>query len=410
MPNQTYLIGLVITIATMAGIYLLSPPESSPHVAQIVVLCGSFVAWFWLLARIQNAEKKWQSDGLSRFEQELNGLGNDFDGLLTALNDEFSHQISNTQDELTQVHALLNDAIGKLIGSFTGLETTTRQQHELVLQLTMSQTGRSVNNADASNAEDAEEVITFEKFLDDTTSTLTMFVENTIENSKHGMELVDKMDEINLEMGRIQKILNEVEAIASQTNLLALNAAIEAARAGESGRGFAVVADEVRKLSMRSSEFSTQIRKHMDDAMRSVGKAEGVINNISSKDMNFALQSKRNVEFMIAKVHGINDNMVDAVEKLSLTTEEVGVNVKTAVTSLQFQDLATQLIMHSSGRQNAMREILTGIVAIDEEFLDQSDRLGRWHKKLGEARSLIERTRHNPVRQVNVDAGDVELF
>ncbi|OIQ75790.1 hypothetical protein GALL_425360 [mine drainage metagenome] len=85
-------------------------------------------------------------------------------------------------------------------------------------------------------------------------------------------------------------------------------------------------------------------------------------------------------------------------------------DVKSAVTSLQFQDLATQLITHCTGRQSAMQEILAGIVAIDERHLEQKDRLDRWHRKLQEARILIDRTRHNPVKQLNVDAGDIELF
>lgn len=414
MQKNLPLFGLVISVAVLAAMYFMAAPGSTLNPMQWLVLGVGCIGWLTLLATSQKKKdpREWQPRAI---DQEISSLADSFDGLLNILHEEFNGQINSTQDELQQLRTLLEDAIQKLIDSFTGLESTTRVQHGLVLQLTNV---GGENNHDGetdpdhrTGAETPQQTkVTLEKFLADTSTTLGMFVENTIQGSKLGMELVVKMDDISNQISKINQILTEVEGIASQTNLLALNAAIEAARAGESGRGFAVVADEVRKLSLRSSEFSTEIRNHMSDVNQSVNQAEHVIKQMSSKDMNFALQSKMNVEGMITHIQDINRTTITVTEKLGLTTNEVENNVHTAITTLQFQDLATQLVGHAGRRMEIIRSILEGIANIEAQHQTESNRLERLRKSIEEMTDLIEKSRHNPVKQVNVDAGDIELF
>ena len=330
---------------------------------------------------------------------QKDNLTQEVDRLFGILASEFTLQFNASKSELEQLRSVFSDAIQKLISSFTSLEGITRHQQELAYALTQSSSGVNENG----------EEINFKKFLDETTNTLTVFVDNTIGSSKLGMSLVQKMDDIDRDVQKILNVLGEIESIASQTNLLALNAAIEAARAGDYGRGFAVVADEVRKLSVRSDEFSNQIRAHMKQVTASVGDAQNVLHDISSKDINFALESKLQVDQMIEKIEAINDQVMQTVNQLSITAGEVEAHVHTAVTSLQFQDMANQLLLHADKRIDAMQSVINA--ATQSNTVDsQRNQPEYWQKRLQNTQEIIEKTHHNPVKQITVDVGDIELF
>jgi methyl-accepting chemotaxis protein len=400
MKKKSLLIGIVISAVTVAATMALADKGQSLSPAQIgVMVLGLFI----LLLLIGAQAPKTAQDDHSRLERintALSSLADSFDGMLKILNEEFNNQVTSTQNELSQLQTLLVDAGGKLVSSFTELESNAHLQHQLVLQITTQQGG----------SETASDKITLDKFLTETSSTLGMFVDNTVKGHQQGMDLVSKMEQISDQLNQVNNILNEVESISSQTNLLALNAAIEAARAGESGRGFAVVADEVRKLSLRSAEFSTQIRSHMNQVTNAVSQTGTVIQQFSSQNMSFAMDSKENVDSMMSTIQGINQTMVDAVQKISLSSSDVEKHVRTAITTMQFEDLATQLLNHAGKRMSIIQTLLDGISHVGVEYQSEPDRLERLRKAIHAVTEMIEKSRHNPVKQVNVEAGGVDFF
>jgi len=265
---------------------------------------------------------------------------------------------------LRQTQDILADAIGKLIDSFTAINANVRAQQELAMSMAQMLSGTG----------GAKDEANFEQLMRETSETLTTFVDNTVHTSKIAMGLVDEMDDVNRQVAAILGILGEIEGISKQTNLLALNAAIEAARAGESGRGFAVVADEVRTLSLRTNHFSQLIRTHMDKVHGSLGIAEKSIHEMASLDMNFALQSKNSVHEMMKEIQKTNATVEQNMAELGKIAVDVEQNVGTAVTTLQFQDMTTQLIDHTRMRVQAMDAILLEVAAASAEGANEAAR------------------------------------
>lgn len=340
-----------------------------------------------------------QTDQVSEIKHHI-------DTMLSGLAQCFNTQYTQASGELEQVRGLLNDASDKLVTSFTNLETYSRNQQELALSITAQ------GNHD--NQENTEEQVDFESFLGEIASTLSVFVDTTVDTSRVGMQLVEMMDDINGRVNTIVGVLGEIESIAKQTNLLALNAAIEAARAGEAGRGFAVVADEVRNLSTRSSQFSSQIRGYMSGVHDSVRAAEQSINGMASKDMQFALVSKQRVGNMLDSVRGINQRMNVAVDEITMISKEVGSEVARTVTSLQFQDLVTQLLARVCHRIQTMSDSLQEIEQVQsaaaaiQDLPSLSQYLQRYDSVIAKANSGPSGS--GPVSQGHMASGDIDLF
>ena len=344
---------------------------------------------------------------------DLAGLLEDTNRLLSVCASEIRAQLNGGRDDLTRVQTLVRDASEKLLTSFSGINQQSSAQQKLALQI---RDGRGSAHSGSSGVDG---------FLADASKTLNYFVENIIENSRVGTALVEKVEAINSQLTDIRNSLGEIEGISTQTNLLALNAAIEAARAGDAGRGFAVVADEVRRLSDRAKEFSQKIRDNIAVVSETVHATEGAIHAMAEKDMSFALeakQQKQQVDDTILKVQSVNAGLADAVAEISMIAARIEADVNVAVTSLQFQDLVTQLIGHVKKRHVALDEVLAMVAEIPAKIGLQGQAIsvlsadGAIAARAGAGAVLValealrQAGERNPVRQQQMDTGAIELF
>ena len=366
--------------------------------ALLFLVLASF--WCYLLSRAGNGEKPSETGELAvRGDAPLIHESNSFH---VQFGKEVSNQLNSAHTELGNTQTILSEAISTLVSTFTTMAEEVRAQQALTLFITDGDAGSSGGSAKQK----------FEVFVHDTEKAMNEFVDSTVENSKHAMELVEKMDAINAQVSSILGILNEVEGIAKQTNLLALNAAIEAAREGEAGRGFAVVADEVRHLSENTNKFSKQIRTLVGNVSESLVHAEHYIDKLAANDMTFVMNSKQHVKSMMTDLTELNETIAKNAVKLNRLNSEVEHNVGVAVSTLQFQDMSSQLIGHAQMRMAALQEVANEMSRGTDspnrhEYLEQ---IAAYNRLLHEHVVTLDAKKSNPVAQDNFDTGDIELF
>ncbi|MBF0612699.1 MAG: chemotaxis protein [Magnetococcales bacterium] len=321
------------------------------------------------------------------------------------IREEFDREAANLHDELGQVRSLVQDAIVKLTDSFTGLRDQANTQWELVSVLISSmESGRK-------DGQTQREAINIRQFVSETDQILRSFVDHIILVSRQSMEMVHRVDDLSHQMAEVMRLVKGIKGIAEQTNVLSLNARIVAARAGEAGKAFNVVADEVRKLSRSSKAISDDIDNVVENARDNIDSAKQIIENMASKDMSFAIQSKGRVDEMMREISEIDRFTATTLSEVSKITASINQAVGLAVMSLQFEDMVTQITQGMERKLRLMGELTSAACCgCLESQESQEASQARIRKFILEHRQMFDETDRKVVRQTTMDEGDIELF
>lgn len=309
-------------------------------------------------------------------------------------------QVEHISDENKQISSLIHNAISRLTDSFEGMTSQTDTEDKMLHSL----------------IDHDEQGQNFSDFIAETESLMNFLVDTVLKTSQESRQVMEKLEAMSGNVDGVISLLDDVKDIASQTNLLALNAAIEAARAGEAGRGFAVVADEVRKLSQKSDAFSDEISEITMSVKNTLEDALVKVSEVVTADTDLAIDSKQKVEEMSARMIQLNNKTQSVIGETGEVSQAIAALVNQAVTSLQFEDMCTQLGDHIDKRLGTVNQLTVLMQALhtamrDSENLDNvRAQLIQVKESADQLRPRIAETQHQSVSQQNLDTGDVELF
>jgi len=400
LRNQA--LGILVSV----GVLTVQLVEQGPNLITWLLVVTAGV---WSLSVVR-ASRQAGTQCAVQHRETFDEVGTDVKAVLDEVQLAMHNQSSVARHDLQQLRTLLHDAFGKLSATFTDMNTQVQSQARLTQTLACQMA--------VGTAPSDETGINMRGFSEETSKTLQYFVDLLVKLSTQSVDTVYKIDSMLDEMDAVFTLLANVETIAEQTNLLALNAAIEAARAGEAGRGFAVVADEVRKLSQHSTELNEKIREQVKQVKSRSTEVRKVVGDMASNDMTVAIQTKSQLEAIMAQLNEVNDSVAGSLQEVSTLTKQIDEDVATAVRSLQFEDIAGQLVDHTSRHLEKSEHYLAALKEQVEELScgrDESPsqyraRLVRIHETLSTLRQSWQTDKAKPVEQQSMQEGTVVLF
>lgn len=244
--------------------------------------------------------------------------------------DKYVGQLKSVLDELDEMVEKISDTMHGIQSSAEQVSTGSGQLAESSQDIAEGATNQA---AAVQQLTTTIEVVTGH-VLDNTKSTdkvhdKAKVVGAEAADSQNKMqELTTAMEKINSTTQNIEKIIADIENIASQTNLLSLNASIEAARAGEHGRGFAVVADQIRQLAEQSANSATMSKTLIEESLHDVETGNRITKE-AGEAMDQVMTDLDEILREVANIRVSSDKQAESVKEIKTGIESINDVIQT---------------------------------------------------------------------------------
>jgi hypothetical protein len=208
-----------------------------------------------------------------------------------------------------------------------------------------------------------------------------------------GNEISEQLSSAHTELGNTQAILND--AIAKLVS------------------NFIAISDGVRDLSEHTNSFSKQIHELVGNLGNSLADSERSASVLTSGNIASLKESNQHVQAMMTDLSSFNEIVAKNAIELNMISSNVEQNVLVVISTLQFQDMSSQLIEHARMRMAALQEVANEMgkgkagSPTHEEYMEQ---IAAYNRLLDKHVVSLDKQKANPVAQKDFGTGDIELF
>jgi hypothetical protein len=207
-----------------------------------------------------------------------------------------------------------------------------------------------------------------------------------------GNEMSDQLSSAHTELGNTQAILSDA-VLKLVSNFIAIS-------------------DGVRELSEQAGSFSKQVHQLIEDVRSSLAASEQSATDSAIHETSPVVKSNQHVQAMIGELIAFNETVAQNALQLNSIYAKVEQNVLVVISTLQFQDMSSQLIEHARMRMAALKEIANemgrgGDSSSHREYMEQ---IAAYNRLLQKHVASLDKQKSNPVAQKGFGTGDIELF